>query len=63
MSARSEPRADETAAISEAKDAAWHTAVPSGRDLVAALRNSPLADVTIERWSIRAPVRDVDLPA
>jgi prevent-host-death family protein len=33
----------------------------SGRDIVRALRESPLADVPFERVSIEAPVRDVDL--
>jgi prevent-host-death family protein len=33
----------------------------SGRDLVAALANSPLADVRIERLSVKSPVRKVSL--
>ena len=33
----------------------------SGRDLVEALAASPLREVAIERLSIRAPVRDVEL--
>ncbi|HMK89109.1 MAG TPA: type II toxin-antitoxin system Phd/YefM family antitoxin [Methylocystis sp.] len=33
----------------------------TGRDIVAALRGSPLADVEFERLSVKAPVRDVEL--
>jgi prevent-host-death family protein len=33
----------------------------SGRDLVEALANSPLRDVSIERLSVKSPVRDVKL--
>jgi len=33
----------------------------SGRDLVDALANSPLRNVTIERLSVKSPVRDVKL--
>ncbi|NVO17673.1 MAG: type II toxin-antitoxin system Phd/YefM family antitoxin [Rhodoplanes sp.] len=33
----------------------------SGRDIVRAFRDSPLAEVDFERTSIEAPVRDVDL--
>jgi len=33
----------------------------SGRDLVVALAASPLAEVTIERVSVKSPVRDIDL--
>ena len=33
----------------------------SGRDLVRALASSPLADVSIERLSVKSPVRDVSL--
>jgi len=33
----------------------------SGRDIVAALAASPLAEVTIERLSVKSPVRDVSL--
>lgn len=33
----------------------------SGRDLVEALANSPLKDVSIERLSVKSPVRDVKL--
>ena len=33
----------------------------SGRDLVEALANSPLKDVTIERLAVKSPVRDVKL--
>jgi prevent-host-death family protein len=33
----------------------------SGRDIVAALRDSPLADVEFERLSVLSPVRDVEL--
>jgi hypothetical protein len=33
----------------------------SGRDIVAAMRNSPLADVDFERVSVISPVRDVEL--
>jgi prevent-host-death family protein len=32
-----------------------------GRDIVAALAASPLADVTIERLTVKSPVRDVGL--
>jgi len=33
----------------------------SGQDLVEALSNSPLRDVSIERFSVKSPVRDVKL--
>jgi prevent-host-death family protein len=33
----------------------------SGQDIVGALAASPLADVTIERHSVRSPVREVDV--
>jgi len=33
----------------------------SGRDIVAALATSPLAEVTIERLTVKSPVRDVGL--
>ena len=33
----------------------------SGRDLVEALASSPLRDVSIERLSVKTPVRDVKL--
>lgn len=33
----------------------------SGRDIVLALASSPLANVNIERLSVRTPVRDVSL--
>jgi prevent-host-death family protein len=33
----------------------------SGRDIVAALAASPLAEVTIERLTFKSPVRDVSL--
>jgi prevent-host-death family protein len=33
----------------------------SGRDLVRVLASSPLADVSIERLSVKSPVRDVSL--
>jgi hypothetical protein len=33
----------------------------SGGDIVAALASSPLAGVTIERLTIKSPVRDVSL--
>ena len=33
----------------------------SGRDIVAALATSPLADVNFERMTIKSPVRDVSL--
>jgi prevent-host-death family protein len=33
----------------------------SGRDLVEALAKSPLKDVSIERLSVKSPVRDVKL--
>ena len=33
----------------------------SGRDLVDALANSPLRNVTIERLPVKSPVRDVKL--
>ena len=33
----------------------------SGRDIVAALATSPLADVIFERMTIKSPVRDVGL--
>jgi prevent-host-death family protein len=33
----------------------------SGRDIVAAWASSPLAEVSIERMSVKSPVRDVDL--
>jgi prevent-host-death family protein len=33
----------------------------SGRDIVAALAASPLAEVTIERLTVKSPVRDVSL--
>ena len=33
----------------------------SGRDIVAALAKSPLADVNFGRMSVRSPVRDVSL--
>jgi len=33
----------------------------SGRDIVAALAASPLADVNIERVTIKSPIRDVGL--
>jgi prevent-host-death family protein len=33
----------------------------SGRDIVAALATSPLADVNFERMTIASPVRDVSL--
>lgn len=33
----------------------------SGRDIVAALASSPLAEVTIERHPVRSPVRKVSL--
>ena len=33
----------------------------SGRDIVAALATSPLAEVTIERLTVKSPVRDVSL--
>ena len=33
----------------------------SGRDIVAALAASPLADVTIERLTVKSPVRDANL--
>src|SRR5712692_11627793 len=33
----------------------------SGRDIVAALASSPLADVNFERLTVESPVRDVDL--
>ena len=33
----------------------------SGRDIVAALAASPLADVNFERLSVKSPVRDVSL--
>ena len=33
----------------------------SGRDIVAALRGSPLAEVEFERLSIKSPVRDIEL--
>lgn len=33
----------------------------SGRDIVATLAVSPLADVTIERLTVRSPVRDTSL--
>ena len=34
---------------------------PTGEELVKVLRNSPLRDITIERVSTRARVRDVEL--
>ncbi len=33
----------------------------TGRDIVQALRGSPLADVEFERLSVKSPVRDVEL--
>ena len=33
----------------------------SGRDIVAALATSPLADVNFERMTIKSPIRDVNL--
>ena len=33
----------------------------SGRDLLAMMASSPLADVDFERLSVKSPVRDVDL--
>jgi prevent-host-death family protein len=33
----------------------------SGQDLVEALSNSPLREVSIERFSVKSPVRDVKL--
>jgi antitoxin Phd len=33
----------------------------TGRDIVAALTSSPLAEVAIERLSVKSKVRDVDL--
>jgi prevent-host-death family protein len=33
----------------------------TGRDVVVALRGSPLADVEFERLSVKSPVRDVEL--
>ena len=33
----------------------------SGRDIVAALAASPMADVNFERLSVKSPVRDVSL--
>ena len=33
----------------------------SGRDIVAALAASPLADVNIERLTVKSPVRDFSL--
>ncbi len=33
----------------------------SGRDIVVALRSSPLADVNFERLTVKSPVRDADL--
>jgi prevent-host-death family protein len=33
----------------------------AGRDIVAALSSSPLADVPIERLTVRSKVRDIDL--
>src|SRR5271169_1263325 len=33
----------------------------SGRDIVAALAASPLAEVTMERLTVKSPVRDVSL--
>jgi prevent-host-death family protein len=33
----------------------------SGRDIVAALASSPLAEVNFERLTVKSPVRDVDL--
>src|SRR5215217_3170071 len=33
----------------------------SGRDIVAALAASPLAEVSFERLTVKSPVRDVDL--
>ena len=33
----------------------------TGRDIVAALASSPLADVAIERLSVKSKVRDIDL--
>jgi prevent-host-death family protein len=33
----------------------------SGRDIVAALATSPLEEVTIERLTVKSPVRDVGL--
>ena len=33
----------------------------SGRDIVAAFAASPLADVTIERLTVKSPVRDASL--
>lgn len=33
----------------------------TGRDIVAALRESPLADVEFERLSVKSPVRDIEL--
>ncbi|MBM3654776.1 MAG: type II toxin-antitoxin system Phd/YefM family antitoxin [Alphaproteobacteria bacterium] len=33
----------------------------AGRDIVAALRGSPLAEVEFERLSVKSPVRDIEL--
>jgi prevent-host-death family protein len=33
----------------------------SGRDIVAALASSPLTEVTIDRLTVKSPVRDVSL--
>ena len=33
----------------------------TGRDIVQALRGSPLAEVEFERLSVKSPVRDIDL--
>jgi hypothetical protein len=33
----------------------------SGRDIVAALATSPLAEVTIERLTVKSPLRDMGL--
>jgi hypothetical protein len=34
---------------------------PTGRDIVAALESSPLADVQFERFTIKSKVRDINL--
>jgi antitoxin Phd len=33
----------------------------TGHDIVEALSTSPLRDVTFERYSVKSPVRDIDL--
>ena len=38
-----------------------HPPAPTGTTIVAALQDSPLREIEIERFSVRAPARDVEL--